>query len=138
MCLPSGASFAWTLLGPQATLFNDRGEQVATHFLSPNPDQPGTTRATWQHSRDTSAVWALAVASSTDSAYVEPGAIAWLLLDVVGKETGPDGGDKLSSAIQLHRVNTSGGPAPATGCGVAADVGQRRFVPYEADYYFYH
>ena len=45
MFLPSGASFAWTLVGPPATLFNDRGEQVATHFLSPNPDQPGTTVA---------------------------------------------------------------------------------------------
>src|SRR5262245_47139397 len=72
ICLPSGLSFAWVLFGPQATLFDDDGEQVITHFLSPNPDETGTPRATWQHSRDTSAVWAVAIASAPVS-----GAIPW-------------------------------------------------------------
>src|SRR5262245_16072279 len=58
MCPASG--FAWTFFGPQATLFDDDDEQVITHFLSPNPDESGMPRATWQHSRDTSTVWALA------------------------------------------------------------------------------
>ena len=47
ICLPSGSGFAWTFFGPQATLFNDDEEQVITHFLSPNPDEGGTPRATW-------------------------------------------------------------------------------------------
>ena len=64
ICLPSGPGVAWTFFGPQATLFNDELGQVITHFLSPNPDENGTLRATWQHSRDTSAIWALAIASS--------------------------------------------------------------------------
>jgi hypothetical protein len=34
------------------------------------------------------------------------------------------------------RLNTTGGIAPATGCGGAADVGKRQRVPYSADYYF--
>ena len=60
ICLPSGSGFAWTFFGPQATLFNDDDEQqIITHFLSPNPDESGTPRATWQHSRDTSTVWAM-------------------------------------------------------------------------------
>ena len=33
-CPPSG--YAWTLVGPQATLFNVYGTQIITHFLSPN------------------------------------------------------------------------------------------------------
>jgi hypothetical protein len=80
ICLPSGTTFVWTFFGPQATLFNDREKQLITHFLSSNPDEGGTPRATWQHSRDTSAVWALASASSSDPGFVEPGAIPWLLL----------------------------------------------------------
>jgi len=39
ICLPSGASVAWTLVGPQATLFNDKDRQLITHFFSPNPDE---------------------------------------------------------------------------------------------------
>ena len=44
ICLPSGASFAWTLFGPQATLFHNDARQIMTHFLSPNPDEAGTLR----------------------------------------------------------------------------------------------
>ncbi|HET9569465.1 MAG TPA: DUF3455 domain-containing protein, partial [Vicinamibacterales bacterium] len=36
ICLPSGAGFAWTLFGPQATLFHNDARQMMTHFLSPN------------------------------------------------------------------------------------------------------
>ncbi|HZC00500.1 MAG TPA: DUF3455 domain-containing protein [Gammaproteobacteria bacterium] len=56
ICLPSDSSVAWTFFGPQATLFNDKDRQIITHFLSPNPDESGMARATWQHSRDTSTV----------------------------------------------------------------------------------
>ena len=37
----------------------------------------------------------------------------------------------------IHRVNTSGGVAPATGCSKLRDLGKKAFVPYTADYYFY-
>ena len=79
ICLPADSSVAWTFFGPQATLFNDKDRQIITHFLSPNPDERGTARATWQHSRDTGTVWAMAIASS-DPNVVETGAIPWLLL----------------------------------------------------------
>jgi len=137
ICLPSGAGFAWTLFGPQATLLHNDARQVMTHFLSPNPDEAGTLRATWQHSVDTSAVWARAIASSSDSGFVAPGAIPWLLLEVVGAEGGPTGGRRLTGATHIHRLNTAGGTAPAIGCSQSVNVGSRIFVPYEADYFFY-
>ena len=137
ICLPSGAGFAWTLFGPQATLFHNDARQMMTHFLSPNPDEAGTLRATWQHSVDTSAVWARAIASSSDSGFVAPGAIPWLLLEVVGAEGGPTGGRRLTGATHIHRLNTAGGTAPAIGCSQSVNVGSRIFIPYEADYFFY-
>jgi hypothetical protein len=134
ICLPSGAGLAWTFLGPQATLVDRHGRQIATHFLSPNPDEGGTPRATWQHSHDTSAVWAVAIVPSSDPRWVAPGAIPWLLLDVVGAEDGPTRGDRLSDATFIQRVRTEGGVMPAGGC---TQVGQRAMVPYTTDYIFY-
>ena len=133
-CLSSGATSVWVPFGPQATLFDQELEQVITHFLSPNPDQGFALRATWQHSRDTSAVWAGLAIPSTDSNYVAPGAIPWLRLTVVGDEPGPLGGDRLTRATYIHRVNTVGGIAPNTPCN---ETERRALVPYEADYYFY-
>ena len=132
ICL--GAGLAWTFIGPQATLVNEEAEQTLTHFLSPNPVENGVARATWQHSRDTSAVWARAIASSSDPSYVTPGAIPWLLLQVVGAQVGPNAGDKISGTTFIQRVNTVGGSAPA---GVCPSTGARAFVPYETDYVFY-
>jgi hypothetical protein len=135
--LPAGTGVAWTLLGPQATLFDGSVDQVMTHYLSPNPQEAGIARATWRHSRDTSAVWAVAVATSVDAAYVAPGAIAWLKLEVRGAQYGPNGGSTLVRTKFIQRVNTAGGVAPAAGCASASDIGKRVFVPYTTDYVFY-
>jgi len=132
ICL--GAGLAWTFIGPQATLFDDEAEQSMTHYLSPNPEEGGLARATWRHSKDTSTVWAVAIAPSTDPAYVAPGAIPWLKLQVVGRQDGPTAGAKISNTTFIQRVNTQGGSAPAGGC---PSTGARVFVPYETDYVFY-
>lgn len=139
VCLPSGTGFAWSLFTPEATLFDDHDRQIITHFFGPNPLEGGTVRAVWQHSRDTSTVWGRAVQSSVDEQFVAPGAIPWVLLNVkdTGTQEGPTGGRRLSRTTFIHRVNTAGGVAPATGCAQSADVGSRRFVPYTADYFFY-
>ena len=110
ICLPSG----WTFFGPQATLCNDLDEQAITHFLSSNPDENGTPRATWPHSGDMSTVWAMAIASSSNPGFVAPGDIPLLLLQVVGAQDEPAGSDKLSETTFIHRLNTSGGVAPST------------------------
>ena len=139
ICLPNkaGPGFSWDFLGPQATLFTDYETQITTHFLSPNPDEGGMARATWQHSRDTSTIWAMMIVSSSDPNFVEPDAIPWLLLEVVGADRGPTGGSRLTETTYLQRVHTSGGIKPTTGCTEAADVGNKMLVPYTADYVFY-
>ena len=136
ICLPrvSEPGLGWTFFGPQATLFGDESGQLATHFLSANPDEGGTLRAAWQHSRDTSSVWAQAIRSSSDPDFVAPGAVPWLLLRVVGAETGPTGGRRLTATSYIQRVNTDGGTAPAGDCPA---VGAKLFVPYTADYVFH-
>jgi hypothetical protein len=152
ICLPSGSGFAYTLFTPEATLFEpeDNTKQLITHFFSPNRnptergEKKGTIRVTWQDSQDTSTVWAKlninldgSPSSSTDPAFVDPEAVAWLLLKEVGAEDGPTGGDTLSNTTFIQRLSTSGGLAPSQDCASSADVGKQAFVPYEADYFFY-
>jgi len=148
VCKPSGAGVAYVLFTPEATLSGEDGGQVITHNFSPNPFEPntdpkvvadGTIRATWQY-RDTSRVWAKV--HTTDltgkgAVTVDPTAIAWLLLDGVGSQNGPTGGDKLTGTTFVQRLNTTGGLAPSTGCSSLTDVGNTAFVPYTADYFFY-
>jgi hypothetical protein len=143
VCLPSGAGFKFVLFTPEATLFNDGHKQIITHYFSPNlnpipPEIRNTIRATWQ-ARDTSTVWAAATpdTTSTDPAFVAPGAVAWVLLAAVGSQDGPTGGHTLTETTFVQRLSTAGGLAPSTGCASSTDVGTEAFVPYTADYFFY-
>ena len=137
VCQPSSrlGRVAWTLFTPQATLFGDQDDQLITHFFSPTPEDD-IVRATWQDSRDTSTVWASAIAAVPDP--TSSGAIAWVKLQTAGTSVGPTGGTTLSKTTFVQRVNTVGGSAPATGCNVPTDIGSKAFVPYRADYFFYH
>jgi hypothetical protein len=149
VCSPSGAGFAWVLFTPEATLSSDADKQVTTHFFSPNPDRHdpnvdarivanGAIRATWQHSRDGSKVWAKVAADpSFDEHFVAPNSVPWLLLASAGTQDGPTGGDTLTPTTFVQRVNTHGGLAPASGCSQAADDGKKAFVHYTADYFFF-
>jgi uncharacterized protein DUF3455 len=136
-CQPAPASpigrVAWTLFTPQATLFNDQGEQIITHFASPNPAEGGIVRVTWQDSQDTSSVWARATAMAT----VDPNSIPEVRLEVVGRHVGPNGGDTLFGTTFIQRLVTQGGLAPSTGCDQLPDVGHKAFIPYTAEYVFY-
>jgi hypothetical protein len=152
VCRPSGAGVAYVLFTPQASLFGEDGGQAITHYFSPNPTTnprdpntdpkvvaDGAIRVTWQH-RDTSTIWAKLHQSGPDgngAVTVDPKAVAWLLLDVVGSQNGPTGGDKLTATTFVQRLNTTGGLAPSTGCSSLTDVGNQAFVPYTADYFFY-
>jgi hypothetical protein len=139
ICAPAATATGvdWFFIGPQATLFDDEGKQIMTHFHSRNPDAVGAIQATWQHSRDTSAVWATKFSGSLDVNFVAPGAIEWLRLDVSGQEFGPTGGDKIERTTHIQRVNTVGGAKPASAECTAAAINTRRLVSYQADYYFY-
>jgi hypothetical protein len=132
---PTGV--AWTLFGPQATVFDMRNRQIMTHFLSQNPVETGVPRATWHHSHDSSTVWAVRVEGSSDPAWVEPDAVPWLLLKVVGTQRGPRGGRRLAGTTYIQRIDTAGGPAPQDGCTSEADLAKTVLVPYSAHYVFY-
>ncbi len=145
VCKPSGTGVKFVLFTPEATLFKDNDDrQITTHFFSPNPLElntdatvvaSGLIRASWQ-ARDSSTVWAK-VHQPDGALTVDPSAIQWLLLDVVGTQDGPTGGKTLSDVTFIQRVNTTGGLAPANGCTSSTDLGNTAFVPYTADYYFY-
>ncbi len=139
ICAPAAvpAGVDWLFIGPQATVFDATGEQILTHFQSRNPLPPDALQATWQHSRDTSAVWAKRLRGSTDPAYVAPDAIEWLLLEVTASTAGPNGGVKIAGTVYVQRVNTVGGVKPPSLDCTPATINTRRLVPYEADYYFY-
>lgn len=148
ICVPSSTGIRFVLFTPEATLFDEEGEQLITHYFGPNPDEPNTDprvisdhtiRAAWQDSRDSSTVWGQVKPGNSygGSDYVEPGAIPWLLVTIVGKQNGPTGGDRLSATTFIQRLNTHGGSAPSTGCSTSEDIGKTAFVPYTTDYYFY-
>lgn len=119
----------WKLYGPQATLFPGNVPfQIATHFLSPNPEEQGLARATWMHSHDGSAVWAAKIEEAPAA-----GAIPWLLLKKVGTIEGTIGSGLLAQTTFIQRVNTLGGLAPQVPCAPNAIA----LVPYETDYIFY-
>jgi hypothetical protein len=153
VCLPQGTGASWTVNGPrpEATLFTRFSEhdvQIITHFLSPdtNPNQFAPNplpfgSATWQSSFDTSKVWGQTLQSipaGSDPSCPNAGAIACLLLQSIGTDTGPAGGNFLTKTTFVQRLNTQGGSAPDTGCSVPTDVGKETLVPYTADYYFFH
>jgi uncharacterized protein DUF3455 len=139
VCSPgkSIGQVAYALFTPQATLFGDAGEQLTSHFFSPNPVEGAIVRATWESSTDSSTVWAKANATSTDPAFVNQDAVAWVLLQTVGTRVGPTGGAALTGTTFIQRINTVGGVAPSTGCDTPADLGTKAFIPYTADYVFF-
>lgn len=140
VCAASGSGVAFVLTTPEAVLFDNPARRVVNHFFSPNPVEGGTIRATWQSTRDSSVFWGAATATATfltDPDFVAPDAIAWVLLSRAGVLDGVGGGNTLSVATFVQRINTVGGLAPSIGCNSLADIGHTAFVPYEADYVFY-
>ena len=151
VCLPTSAGgTSWTINSarPEATLFTNvfgHPFQIITHFLSPdaNPNQnapnplPPGGSATWQSSLDTSSVWGKKVGSinaGSDPSCPNSGAIPCLLLQSIGNQQGPTGGELLADTTYIQRLNTNGGSFPTTAC----TVGQTQLVPYTADYHFFH
>lgn len=112
-------TYAWTLLAPQANLFNDDGKLVGTHFIGP----------TWQ-SNDGSSVAGVKVTGAT----VDASAVPWLLVKAVshGAEEG-----RLSDVSYVQRLSTVGGLAPTDVCDATHNLGTIVQSPYSADYFFY-
>ncbi len=111
-------TYSWVLKGPDAILSDATFAQVGTHGVGP----------TWTSS-DGSMISGTKVAQANATA---SGAIPWLLL----KATSTGGAGVFATITSVQRLNTAGGPAPATGCG-STTVSTETSVPYSADYYFY-
>ena len=112
----NGAS--WGSAVPDATLFDDDGNVVATHFAGP----------TWKSNSGSEVVGALPPLAMI----VDPNSIPWLRLEAVAART--HGPGIFGDTTFIHRVNTVGGKAPSVAGTV---VGQVAKVPYMADYFFY-
>jgi uncharacterized protein DUF3455 len=107
----------WTLVGPDAKLYDDAGHELGIHFAGP----------TWQWS-DGSRVTAKPIATATP----DPESIPWLLLTA----TGHAGKGLMTNVSSIQRLQTKGGKAPAGGCG-ATNKGAKTAISYTATYYFY-
>lgn len=107
----------WQFVAPSATLFADPGyhAQVGIHYAGP----------TWQSNSGSFVKAARAADCSPD-----PNAIPWLLLQA----TSTNGPGIFSAVTYVHRVNTTGGKAPAY---AGSSVGESVEIPYTAIYYFY-
>jgi hypothetical protein len=119
-CAPTATGFAWSFVAPRATLYDDHGNVLMTHFAGP----------TWQ-AKDGSAV----LGSVTGRATVDPAAVAWLRLETAPAADSKPGRIARTSFIQ--RLATTGGVAPAAATCTAATAGTAQEVPYTADYAFW-
>lgn len=118
----NGATSTWGPASiPDAKLFDDNGKLVAKHFGGP----------TWQ-AKDGSSVGGIQPIVRVDSP--DPAtAIPWLRLTADPDEAAPG---LFADTTFIQRVATSGGVAPAAGCGPETD-GKQKKVRYTADYYFW-
>jgi hypothetical protein len=111
----------WGNAVPRATLFDDDGNVVATHFGTANGPA-------WRSNSGSEVLGKL----PPKRVMVDDTAIPWLSLEA--NEVFTHGPGILDATSFIHRVNTVGGLAPEE---PGAFVGQVAEVPYTADYFFY-
>src|SRR3954464_9392347 len=107
---------SWGPAVPEATLYDNEGDVVASHFIGP----------TWQSNSGSIVVGQVVPPKVT----VDTNAIPWLLLKAVSTE----GAGIFAETTFIQRVNTTGGKAPSVN---GTEVGEVARVPYTADYFFY-
>lgn len=114
----AGDQTEWAFVAPEAELLDAGGRPVGSHGAGPS----------WQ-AQDGSRVVG-SVKRRVDAPVA--GTIPWLL--VATRDGGPPG--RFSRVTSIQRVNTTGGAAPASGCGPRS-LGVNVRVPYTADYHLY-
>jgi hypothetical protein len=116
-CQPTATGYGWGLIAPDADLFKPNGHVAGSHYAGP----------TWEALDGSTVVGARVAAYSAD-----PTAIPWLLLSAASHA----GHGKMSKVSFIHRLDTTAGLAPTTGCD-ADHVGAQSSIDYTATYYFY-
>jgi hypothetical protein len=117
-CKSTGAQYAWVLKGPDAKLFNEQGQHIASHYAGP----------TWE-ANDHSAITGKVVAAAASP---DPKCISWLLLSAANHS----GSGVMTGVLSIQRLNTNGGTAPKSGCD-AQHAGAETRASYTADYRFF-
>ncbi|HUQ04533.1 MAG TPA: DUF3455 domain-containing protein [Kofleriaceae bacterium] len=117
-CAVGQAGHVWSLVAPEAELFDRDGKQQGRHYAGP----------TWQDADGSTVVGAKRAAATVDAT-----AIPWLLIDAVSHGATPG---VMTAVTSVQRINTVGGLAPTSECA-AAQSGATTDVPYSADYLFY-
>ena len=108
----------WTFTGPEADLFNAKGDKVGSHGAGPHwaaPDGSKVTGSIKARSPGTTAA-----------------DIPWLLLAT--QSAGSLG--KMAKVSSIQRINTQSGVAPSAGCDSTADDGKTARQAYVSDYVF--
>ena len=121
-CAPdaSGAP-AWKLRAPRAELADDSGAEIGMHFGGIDKNLPP---GRYWEAKDGSRVHAGKPASAPN-----PGSIPLLRLEA----SDTSGTGVFAGVTFVHRLDTTGGVAPAGAC----EPGKQTEVPYTAKYYFY-
>ena len=140
ICLPNATGgVAWKLFGPQATLYPGN-VPFADRDALPEPESGGAGHAACDLAAF--ARWQRRVGKG-DSA-VDGSELRRARRDSVAAAREGRHRSRARSAARcwrrptfIHRVNTQGGIAPATGCTTAAQLGAIALVPYSTDYFFY-
>jgi len=112
------AHLQWTLVAPEADLFDESGHKVGRHYAGP----------TWELDDGSKIVGEVLARDKGPDAE----AIPWLLLRV--KESAAGG--RLAKAASIQRIQTQGGKAPAGQCERTREPAELR-VPYKAVYRFF-
>jgi hypothetical protein len=120
-CMSVPGGHAWRLAAPRATLTDDQDKTIGSHYGGP----------TWE-ARDGSKV----VGKRDGFKTVDPTAIDWLRLAADSTTAGADG-DRFQGTSYIQRINTVGGLAPAAPDCNENTRGERREIPYTADYVFF-
>jgi hypothetical protein len=118
----SGATtYSWVLKQPDAVLYDSMFAMAGTHGAGPN----------W-----TSTDGSIVVGARVNSAAGMAGAVPWLLLQAMSNTPTGTGPGAFGDVTYVQRLNTAGGPAPASGCDSTTATTETR-IPYSADYYFF-
>jgi hypothetical protein len=118
---------SWSGAIPDATLFDEEGNIVATHFGVFDANG-GFVGPAWRSNSGSETVGLLPPAA----VIVDTNAIPWLRLKAVENLT--HGPGIFAETTFIQRVNTTGGKTPSQ---PGAFVGQVARIPYSADYFFY-
>ena len=112
-----GGAFQWAFVAPEAALSDESGKPLGKHFAGP----------TWE-ATDGSRIGGKLIAKAPSP---DGKSIPWLLLQAAQQQAGAT----FAGVDLVQRIDTSGGSAPAEGCGAGTLHAQAR-IPYTARYVF--